>query len=141
MQTPNDWSDVLDGTMQPGRYAIEKLPEDLQTAIGKLMPFTDPAPDKSDRAISYESRGYLELMDWPGRAVVEGKRRYSRQSAADPETVKIDPASYVEFINPGEKSRFGNFIGPIEAMRNLAERFSKPFREGQTAAAQLFSPG
>ncbi|MFO7762598.1 MAG: hypothetical protein R6V61_02565 [Wenzhouxiangellaceae bacterium] len=53
----------------------------------------------------------------------------------------MDPASYVEFINPSEKSRFGNFIGPIEAMRNLAERFSRSFVEVQTAAAQLFSPG
>lgn len=127
--------------MQPGQYAIEKLPEDLQSAIGKLMPFAAPAPDNSDRAIPYGVQDYPELMDWPGRAVVEGKRRHSRQPAADSETVKIDPASYVEFINPSEKSRLGNFIGSIEAMRNLAERFSKSSVEVQTAAAQLFSAG
>jgi len=55
------------------QYAIEKLPEDLQTAIGKRMSFADPAPDNSDRAIPYEIRDYPELMDWSGLAVVEGK--------------------------------------------------------------------
>ena len=53
---------------------IEKLPEDLQTAIGKLMPFADQAPDNSVRVIPYEIRDYLELVDWSGRAVIEGKR-------------------------------------------------------------------
>ena len=42
---------------------IEKLPEDLQTVIGKLMPFADQAPDNSERAIPYEIRDYLELVD------------------------------------------------------------------------------
>ena len=35
----------------------------------------------------------------------------------------------------------GSRVGPVEAMRDLAERFGKSFFKGQTAAAQLFSPG
>ena len=59
--------------------AIEKLPEDLHNAIGKLMPFSDQtvmdqAPENIERAIPYEVRDYLELVDWSGRAVIEGKR-------------------------------------------------------------------
>ena len=46
--------------------AIEKVPEDLQTATGKLMPFANQAPDNSERAIPYEIRDYLELVDWSG---------------------------------------------------------------------------
>jgi len=122
--------------------AMEKLPEDLQTAIGKLMPFADQAPENRERAIPYEIRDYLELVDWSGRAVIEGKRG-SIPVNLPPilERLKIDPASYVKFINRSEKTRFGNFIGPIEKMRDLAERFGKSFLKGQTAAAQLFSPG
>ncbi len=48
--------------------------EDLQTAIGKLMPFAEQAPDNSEPAITYQIRDYLELLDWSGRAVVDGKR-------------------------------------------------------------------
>ena len=43
------------------------------------------------------------------------------------ERLKIDPAAYIKFINRSEKTRFGNFIGPVEAMRDLAERFGKSF--------------
>ena len=122
--------------------AIEKLPEDLQSSIGKLMPFADQAPDNSERVIPYEIRDYLELVDWSGRAVIEGKRG-SIPDNLPPilQRLKIDPAAYVKFIDRSEKSRFSNFIGPVEAMRNLAERFGKSFLKGQTAAAQLFSPG
>ncbi|MEX0916177.1 MAG: transposase [Wenzhouxiangellaceae bacterium] len=122
--------------------AIQQLPEDLQTAIGKLMPFADQDPDNPERTIPYELRDYLELVDWSGRAVVEGKR------GSIPENLppilarlKIDPENYLRFINRSEKSRFSNFIGPVGAMRDLAERFGKTFLKGQTAAALLFSPG
>jgi len=127
--------------------ATEKLPEDLREAIGRLMPFSDqmaggqPPPD-AGRAIPYEIRDYLELVDWSGRAVVEGKRgSISDNLPPILERLKIDPVSYVKFINRSEKSRFGNFIGPVQMMRSLAERFGKSFLKGQTAAAQLFSPG
>ena len=127
--------------------ALDKLPEDLQTAIGKLMSFSNQASadqkaDNPERTIPYEIEDYLELVDWSGRAVIEGKRG-SIPDNLPPilERLKIDPSSYVNFINRSEKNRFGNFIGPVEAMRDLAERFGKSFLKGQTAAAQLFSPG
>ena len=65
-------------------------------------------------------------MDWSARAVVEGKRG-SIPDNLPPilERLKIDPAAYIKFINRSEKNRFGNFIGPVEAMRDLAERFGK----------------
>ena len=127
--------------------ALEKLPEDLKTAIGKLMPFSDQTnvdqcPDNSERTIPYEIRDYLELVDWSGRAVVEGKRGSIPENLPPIlERLKIDPAAYIKFINRSEKTRFGNFIGPVEAMRTLADQFGKSFLRGQTAAAQLFSPG
>ncbi|HMB39603.1 MAG TPA: transposase [Wenzhouxiangellaceae bacterium] len=122
--------------------AMEKLPEDLQTAIGKLMPFADQAPKNPERAIPYEIQDYLELVDWSGRAVIEGKQGSIPENLPPIlERLKIDPASYVKFINRSEKTRFGSFIGPLEKMRDLAERFGKSFLKGQTAAAQLFRPG
>ena len=81
-------------------------------------------------------------MDWASRAVIEGKRGSILDNLPPNfQRLKIDPAAYVKFINRNEKKRFGNFIGPVKAMRNLAERFGKSFLKGQTAAAQLFSPG
>jgi hypothetical protein len=94
---------------------------------------------RPERAIPYEIRDYLELVDWSGRAVVEGKRGSIPENLPPIlERLKIDPAAYIKFINRSEKTRFGNFIGSVEAMRDLAEPFGKSFLKGQTAAAQLF---
>ena len=106
------------------------------------MPFADQAPENHERAIPYESRDYLELVDWSGRAVIEGKRGSIPENLPPIlERLKIDPAFYIKFIDRSEKARFGSFIGPLQKMRDLAERFGKSFLKGQTAAAQLFSPG
>ena len=119
--------DIAGGTSE----VIEKLPEDLQTAIGKLKPFADQAPDNSERAIPYEIRDYLELVDWSGRAVIEGKRGSIPENLPPIlEPLKIDPAAYVKFINRNEKKRFGNSIGPVGSMRKLAKRFGKSFLKG-----------
>ena len=127
--------------------AIGKLPEDLQKAIGNLIPFSnqmsaEPASKASQPSIPYEFRDYLELVDWSGRAVIEGKRGSIPENLPPIlQRLKIDPAAYVKFIKRSEKSRFSNFIGPVEAMRNLAQRFGKSFLKGQTAATRLFNPG
>ena len=55
--------------------------------------------------------------------------------------LKIDSDNYVRFINRTAKSQFQGFIGTVKSMRNLAEDFGRSFLKGQTAAAQLFSPG
>ena len=86
--------------------AFEKLPEDLQTAIGKLMPFGDQKADNPERAIPYEIKDYLELVDWSARAVIEGKCG-SIPDKLPPilARLKIDPAAHVKFINRSEKAR------------------------------------
>ncbi len=121
--------------------AVKKLPEDLQNAIGKLLPFSDQAPDDPARPIPYEIGDYLELVDWSGRAVIEGKRGSIPENLPPIlERLNIDPEHYFRFINRTEKSRFSHFIGPIQAMRELAKRFGKTFLKGQTAAEYLFRP-
>ena len=59
--------------------AVKSLPEDLGSAIGRLMPFSDQAtvdnsPRNPERTIAYELQDYLELVDWSGRAIIDGKR-------------------------------------------------------------------
>jgi len=122
--------------------AIERLPEDLQAAIGKLLPFADQQPEDPERAIPYEIGDYLELVDGSGRAVIEDKRGYIPDNLPPIlDRLNINPEHYIRFINRSDKNRFGNFIGPRQALRELAERFGKTFLKGQSAAAALFSPG
>ena len=60
---------------------IEKLLENLQTAIGKLKPFADQAPENPERAIRHEMPDYLKLADWSGRAVIKGRCTTERNAA------------------------------------------------------------
>ena len=60
------------------------------------MPFADQAPKNPERAIPYEIQDYLELVDWSGRAVIEGKRGSIPENLPPIlKRLKIDPASYV----------------------------------------------
>ena len=90
----------------------------------------------------YESQDYLELVDWSGRAIIEGKRG-SIPGNLPPilERLKIDPGNYIRFINRTQKSQFHGFIGSVKTMRSLAQDFGRSFLRGQAAAAALFSPG
>jgi len=118
------------------------MPEDLRTAIGRLMPFADQAPDDPEPAIAYDTRDYLELVDWSGRAIIEGKRG-SIPDNLPPilDRLKISPENYIRFINRTQKSQFHGFIGTIKSMRSLAQDFGRSFLKGPAAAAALFSPG
>ncbi len=122
--------------------ALEEIPEDLRAAIGRLMPFVDQAPDGTERTIPYESRDYLELVDWSGRAIIEGKRGKIRDDLPPIlERLKIDPDNYVRFIKRTQKHRFHSVIGAVARMRETAGEFGRTFLKGQNAAAALFSPG
>ena len=127
--------------------SVEALPEDLRSAIGRLMPFSDQATTGEstldpERTIPCEIRDYLELVDWSGRAIIEGKRgKIPDDLPPILERLKIDPGNYVRFINRTQKSRFHGFIGSVKSMRALAEDFGRSFLKGQAAAAALFSPG
>lgn len=122
--------------------ALEKLPEDLRTAIGHLMPFADQVPNDPERAIPFEIREYLELVDWSGRAIIESKRgSISDHLPPILQRLKIDPDNYIRFINRTQKHRFHSVIGTVDSMQKLANDFGRAFLKGQNAATALFSPG
>jgi len=110
------------------------------------MPFSDQAaaykpPHNPERAIAYEIQDYLELVDWSGRAIIDGKRG-SIPDAVPPilDRLKIDPDDYVRFIDRTQKSRFHGFIGTVKSMRSLAQGVGRSFQKSQAGATALFSP-
>jgi hypothetical protein len=124
------------------KSSIEELPEDLRSAIGRLMPFADQGTKDLEHSVSYQIQDYLELVDWSGRAIIEGKRgRIPGDLPPILDRLKIDPDNYVRFISRTQKSRFHGFIGSVKSMKGLAADFGRSFLKGQAAAAALFSPG
>lgn len=55
------------GIERRGGDAIDRMPEDLQPAIGGLRPSADQADGGTDRCIPYSVIDDLELADWSGR--------------------------------------------------------------------------
>jgi len=116
-------------------------PANLEAELGRLMPFADGGEADPERSIPIELQDYLELVDWTGRAVIEGKKG-AIPAHLPPilERLKLEPSRYLKFISRHERG-FLTAIGAAERMREFAEAVGKSFLKGQTAAAAMFSPG
>ncbi|MFO7764200.1 MAG: hypothetical protein R6V61_10745 [Wenzhouxiangellaceae bacterium] len=120
-------------------YTIHDLPQipSVSSPGTHLVARNDP-----EHSIPYQIQDYLELVDWSGRAIIEGKRgKIPDDLPPILDRLKINPVNYVRLISRPQKSRFHGFIGSVKSMKNLAADFGRSFLKGQAAAAALFSPG
>jgi len=118
-----------------------KTKENLDESIVKLLGFAGDSNQNLDKAILSSTTDYLELVDWSGRAIVEGKK------GAIPEhlppilkRLNMRPEQYLAYIRK-PRSGFAHALGALDKLKEYAEYFEKAFIKGQTAAAALFSPG
>jgi len=117
------------------------VPANLEAELAGLMPFADETETHPERSIPIDLQDYLELVDWTGRAVVEGKRgAIPEHMPPILERLKLEPSRYLKFISR-HGSGFRTAIGAAERMHEFAEAVGKSFLKGQTAAAAMFSPG
>lgn len=121
--------------------SVPKSTESLENIVVKLLVFRDDGDEGTENAIPYSTSDYLELVDWSGRAIVEGK------NGAIPDhlppilqRLNMRPEQYLAYIRK-PKFRFANALGALDKLKAYAEHFEKAFLKGQTAAAAIFSPG
>ena len=113
----------------------------LEDTIIKLLEFSDDSKDSAENAIPYFTTDYLELVDWSGRAIVEGKKGLiSEQLPPILQRLNMQPEQYLAYVRK-PKYGFANALGTLDKIKACAEHFEKAFLKGQTAAAALFSPG
>jgi len=113
----------------------------LQSTIVKLLQFRDEATPITEPGIPYCAADYLALVDWSGRAIVEGKKG-SIPDNLPPilQRLQMQPQQYLAHIQrPG--LGIANALGALDKLKQYTEHFGKSFMKGQTAAAALFSPG
>jgi len=113
----------------------------LEKAIVKLLGFRSDGDQTVDAGIPYSTSDYLELVDWSGRAIVEGKKR-SIPEHFPPilQRLSLKPEQYLAYVRK-PRSGFPNALGALDKLKEYARHFEKAFLKGQTAAAALFSPG
>jgi len=113
----------------------------LEASIVELLGFSGDGAEPSHNALPCSTADYLELVDWSGRAIVEGKRGFiPDQLPPILQRLNMRPELYLAYIHkPG--FGFADALGAIDKIKACAEHFQKAFLKGQTAAAALFSPG
>jgi len=89
--------------------------------------FSENRKEGDENAISYSTIDYLELVDWSGRAIIEGKKGFV--PAHPPpilQRLKLDPAQYLNYV---KKPRFGfaNALGALVKLKAYVEQFEKAF--------------
>ena len=110
----------------------ENTPETTNTAsldatIVKLLEFSDDIKDSAENTIPYSTTDYLELVDWSGRAIVEGKKGFiPEQLPPILRRLNMRPEQYLAYVRK-PKYRFASALGALDKLKACAEHFEKTF--------------
>ncbi|MGK7294743.1 MAG: hypothetical protein ACNS61_02815 [Candidatus Wenzhouxiangella sp. M2_3B_020] len=119
--------------------AIQAVP--VQIALVRVLGLSDDSDRYRENSIPYSTADYLELVDWSGRAIVEGKKgAIPKHLPTILERLSMRPEQYLAYIRK-PRIGFANALGALEKLKAYADYFDKAFLKGQNAAAALFSPG
>ena len=85
-----------------------------------------------------ERESYFELVDWTGRAVVRGKRE-SMPTSRPPilERLAMSPTSWTRSMKLFRSAEL-RFLGPADAIRDVANCLSRKWFRGANACQAVF---
>ena len=116
---------------------IQALNTKQATAI-PLRAFHTPHVADDTQTIPFTLTDYLELVDWTGRAVRDGKRgTIAEHIPPILHRLNIDPDHWQAHMQP-HGNLFGRAIGRIDALRLHAEHVGQRWCQGLTHSARLF---
>jgi len=104
-----------------------------------LTPLASPGQDGHTNAFSFAFKDYLELVDWSGRAIRDGKR--SAISASQPPILKrfkLDPEHYLQHVQKGGRGYHIAALGRVDRLREAAERLGRRFLKGHGQSKRLY---
>lgn len=113
-------------------------PNDATTAGSvPLLPFKEAESLTAPDHLPFALMEYLQLVDWSGRAIREGKRGHI-DSRLPPLLTRlgIDPHAYLHTLQ--RPNRFGIALGTVEALQRAAERLRQRYLRGVGEARRLF---
>ncbi|WP_245720529.1 transposase [Microbulbifer yueqingensis] len=106
----------------------------------ELMPFAGNPRDSMPAGIPFRLQDYIELVDWSGRYLREGKRG-AIASELPPilERLQIDPRHWL-YLNQQFESRFKSLVGSAHAVRGACEQLGKRWAHGIRDCERFLSP-
>ncbi|MES9906613.1 MAG: transposase, partial [Sedimenticola sp.] len=105
-----------------------------------LMPLVKQEDDKHPNAIGFTTLDYLELVDWAGRAIREGKRG-AIPSDIPPilHRMGLEPDAFVNHLR-GHKGRpHPAVLGPVDKIRETAKQLGQRFIKGMCESRVLYN--
>ena len=104
-----------------------------------LVPLESPKQENHPNDFSFTSKDYLELVDWSGRAIRDGKRG-SISSFLPPvlKRLQLDPEHYLQHVQKGGRGHHVAALGRIDRLREAAERLGRRFLKGHSQSKRLY---
>ena len=112
-----------------------------------LMRLVKQSQDPHRNAIGYTTKDYLELVDWAGRAIRDGKRGAIPTSAPPIlERLKLNPKTYLAFVgkpsletSARKRYQHNKALGSVAQLKELATQLGQKFICGLGDARRLYT--
>ena len=107
--------------------------------LAGLMPFSGWESNTTpENALPYALPDYIELVDWAGRAVREGKRGFIPGNLPPIfKRIGVDPAIWLD-TTLHFRMKFFHAVGPVAGLKALCKRFGGKWLQGKRACALLY---
>lgn len=106
-----------------------------------LMKLVSQRQDPHPNSIGFTLTDYLELVDWAGREIREGKRGSINESAPPIlERLNLDPYRLMDHLRGEAKIEKPVMLGPVEKIKQTLTGVERKFIKGITEARRLFKP-
>ncbi len=104
-----------------------------------LYPFLGNVSACSQKGIPLSVIDYLELVDWTGRQIKEGKTGAIREHASPIlQRLSISPEHWIYLCSHFE-SKFKGLVGSLHSLEEACEKFKKKRRPNLSACVSLFT--
>ena len=120
------------------KAAATKTPNVPSHQPKELLPFVGAERKNMPKGLQWYAKDYLQLVDWTGRQIRQGKRGSINQNIPDIlDRLGIDPDNWVLATTHFE-SKFKNIVGLVESLRTALAAFKRRRLPGLTASRMIF---
>jgi REP element-mobilizing transposase RayT len=118
----------------------KKIPSKTLPTI-PLMPLVKQSRDPHKNAVGFTLVDYLELMDWAGRIIREGKRgAIPEETPPILQRLGLDRRRYLEHLRGEAPTEEPAMLGHFERIKQTAKSLGRCFIKGTGEAQRLYRP-
>jgi REP element-mobilizing transposase RayT len=104
-----------------------------------LFPFRTSSDKEARQGLPFEMSDYLQLLDWTGRALHEGKHgAIPADMAPIFARIGIEPTNWL-LMSKHYESQFPRFAGMVDNIQAACDQINQRWAHGMSAARSLFS--